>query len=97
MTRLFSSLITAQFSLQELRRYRPGEPGEPRIITVAIAQSEAVTRVLKEMPIERLAIVMKAGFQTILHGNAGNMIVATKEDERWALKIFDGVVWMTGA
>lgn len=95
--RLFSRLITAQLSPQELRRYRPGKPGQPRIVAVAIAQSEAVTRLLEEMPIQWLAISMKAGFQTILHGDAGHMIVAAKEDERRAFKIFDRVVRMTRA
>ena len=94
---LLSSLIAAQLPVQEFRRNRPGEPGQPRIVTVAIAESEAVTCVLKEMPIQRLPVSVEAGLQAILHGNAGYMIIAAKKDERWALEIFYRIVGMTRA
>ena len=87
-------LISAQLSFQKFRGDGPCEPGEPWIVAVPITQSEAVTRVLEKMPIERLAISVEARFQAILHGNAGHMIVAAKEDQGRASEIFDRIVRM---
>ena len=53
-------------------------------------------RMLEKMPVQRLAIGMKAGLQTILHGDARDMIVAAKKNERRAFKNFDASLGWRG-
>lgn len=53
-------LLVAQFPRQEIRDQAPRLVGESRVVAVAVGHGKAVPRAMEEVPVQGLAVGLKA-------------------------------------
>ena len=87
---LFFSLLPSQ----KIFCQRPSLFGESGIVAVAIGHREAVAGAMEKVPVQGLAVSLKARHQSLLHREAGDVVFCAEKDLRRTLEVFDRIVGM---